>query len=224
MLAFAFGPFQLDTTAYRLTRDGVVVDASPRQLDLLAYFASRPAQLVTWSRATSSSRPSGPTSRSQTTLSPNWSQSFDARWAIRRYPLGMYRRLRDEGIASSHRLFGTRLGTRALRRARLPPSGVTKPLTSTHCARPVKDGSSSKHSTPPRSRRRSRALTMRSRSTQPSLPPTSGERTPDSGNTNRRSMATDRTQHCSRPASMTRDTGSCSHPTTRKPTRRWRTC
>lgn len=47
MLAFAFGLFQLDTTAYRLTRDGVMVDASPRQLDLLAYFASRPAQLVT---------------------------------------------------------------------------------------------------------------------------------------------------------------------------------
>ena len=47
MPAFAFGPFHLDTTAYRLTRDGTVVDASPRQLDLLAYFASRPAQLVT---------------------------------------------------------------------------------------------------------------------------------------------------------------------------------
>jgi hypothetical protein len=47
MLAFAFWPFQLDTIAYRLTRDGVVVDASPRQLDLLAYFASRPDQLVT---------------------------------------------------------------------------------------------------------------------------------------------------------------------------------
>ena len=47
MPAFAFGPFRLDTTAYRLTRNGAVVDASPRQLDLLAYFASRPAQLVT---------------------------------------------------------------------------------------------------------------------------------------------------------------------------------
>ena len=47
MSAFAFGPFCLDTTAYRLTRDGAVVDASPRQLDLLAYFASRPSQLVT---------------------------------------------------------------------------------------------------------------------------------------------------------------------------------
>ena len=47
MPAFVFGPFHLDTAAYRLTRDGKVVDASPRQLDLLAYFAARPSQLVT---------------------------------------------------------------------------------------------------------------------------------------------------------------------------------
>lgn len=47
MPAFTFGPFRLDTTAYRLTRDGEVVDTSPRQLDLLAYFTSHPTQLVT---------------------------------------------------------------------------------------------------------------------------------------------------------------------------------
>ena len=47
MPAYEFGPFRLDTAAYRLTRDGEPVEASPRQLDLLAYFAARPTQLVT---------------------------------------------------------------------------------------------------------------------------------------------------------------------------------
>ena len=47
MPAYEFGPFRLDTVAYRLTRDGELVEASPRQLDLLAYFAARPSQLVT---------------------------------------------------------------------------------------------------------------------------------------------------------------------------------
>ena len=47
MPAYEFGPFRLDTASYRLTRDGEPVEASPRQLDLLAYFATRPTQLVT---------------------------------------------------------------------------------------------------------------------------------------------------------------------------------
>ena len=47
MPAYKFGPFRLDTDAYRLTQGGEPVDASPRQLDLLAYFAARPTQLIT---------------------------------------------------------------------------------------------------------------------------------------------------------------------------------
>ena len=47
MPAYRFGVFCLDTDAYRLTRDGDPAVASPRQLDLLAYLAARPFQLVT---------------------------------------------------------------------------------------------------------------------------------------------------------------------------------
>ena len=47
MPAYRFGIFCLDTEAYCLTRDGEPAVASPRQLDLLAYLAARPSQLVT---------------------------------------------------------------------------------------------------------------------------------------------------------------------------------
>ena len=47
MPAYTFGAFCLDTDAYRLTRDGDPTVASPKQLDLLAYFAAHPSQLVT---------------------------------------------------------------------------------------------------------------------------------------------------------------------------------
>ena len=47
MLAYRFGPFCLETSECRLTRDGARLEASPRQLDLLAYLVGHPAQLVT---------------------------------------------------------------------------------------------------------------------------------------------------------------------------------
>ena len=47
MLAYRFGPFCLDTDAYRLTRDGAPTPTSPRQLDLLAHLVARPSRLVT---------------------------------------------------------------------------------------------------------------------------------------------------------------------------------
>jgi len=47
MPVYRFGVFCLDTDAYRLTRAGDPAAASPRQLDLLAYLAARPSQLVT---------------------------------------------------------------------------------------------------------------------------------------------------------------------------------
>lgn len=42
-----FGPFVLDTSAFRLTRDGVDVSLSPRHIELLGVLASHPAALVT---------------------------------------------------------------------------------------------------------------------------------------------------------------------------------
>jgi DNA-binding winged helix-turn-helix (wHTH) protein len=44
---WAFGPFVLDPTAYRLTRDDREVPVSPRGIDLLAVLVRRPAALVT---------------------------------------------------------------------------------------------------------------------------------------------------------------------------------
>ena len=42
-----FGPFVLDTDAYRLTCEDQVLVVAPRQLDLLAYLVERPSRLVT---------------------------------------------------------------------------------------------------------------------------------------------------------------------------------
>lgn len=47
MPVFRFGPFRLDTEAYRLSRETAVVAASPKLLDLLGHLASRPSKLVT---------------------------------------------------------------------------------------------------------------------------------------------------------------------------------
>lgn len=44
---YRFGPFRLDTEAYRLSRETAVVAASPKLLDLLGYLAARPSKLVT---------------------------------------------------------------------------------------------------------------------------------------------------------------------------------
>ncbi len=46
-MSFRFGPFVADTAAYRLLRDGNPIDLSPKALDLLFLFVSRPGQLVT---------------------------------------------------------------------------------------------------------------------------------------------------------------------------------
>ena len=45
--SFRFGPFTLDTGAYRLLRDGDPVALSPKIIDLLRYLVSRPSALVT---------------------------------------------------------------------------------------------------------------------------------------------------------------------------------
>lgn len=44
---FRFGPFAVDAAAYRLLKDGTPLDLSPKALDLLQLFASRPGTLVT---------------------------------------------------------------------------------------------------------------------------------------------------------------------------------
>jgi DNA-binding winged helix-turn-helix (wHTH) protein/tetratricopeptide (TPR) repeat protein len=46
-IAYQFGPFALDAAAFRLTKDGQPVSASPKVLDLLRYLLDRPAALVT---------------------------------------------------------------------------------------------------------------------------------------------------------------------------------
>lgn len=43
---FRFGPFVLDRAAYRLSREGHPVTLSPKLVDLLLYFVTRPAMLV----------------------------------------------------------------------------------------------------------------------------------------------------------------------------------
>jgi DNA-binding winged helix-turn-helix (wHTH) protein len=47
MPVYRFGAFRLDTDGYRLTREESVVQASARQLDLLAYLAAEPSRLIT---------------------------------------------------------------------------------------------------------------------------------------------------------------------------------
>jgi DNA-binding winged helix-turn-helix (wHTH) protein len=47
MPVYRFGSFRLDTDGYRLTREESVVQASARQLDLLAYLAAEPSRLIT---------------------------------------------------------------------------------------------------------------------------------------------------------------------------------
>ncbi len=47
MPVYQLGEFRLDTAAYRLTKNAAVLTATPRQLDLLSYLATRPGQLVT---------------------------------------------------------------------------------------------------------------------------------------------------------------------------------
>ena len=44
---YHFGPFALDAAAFRLTKDGQPVAASPKVLDLLRYLLDRPSALVT---------------------------------------------------------------------------------------------------------------------------------------------------------------------------------
>src|SRR5689334_7522010 len=44
---YTFGPFVLDAAAFRLSRDGTPVTASPKVLDLLRYMLDRPSTLVT---------------------------------------------------------------------------------------------------------------------------------------------------------------------------------
>lgn len=45
--AYSFGPFTLDTGAYRLLRGDTVVQVSPKIIDLLLYLVARPSILVT---------------------------------------------------------------------------------------------------------------------------------------------------------------------------------
>ena len=47
MPVYRFGAFRLDTEGYRLTREESVVQASARQLDLLACLAAEPSRLIT---------------------------------------------------------------------------------------------------------------------------------------------------------------------------------
>lgn len=44
---YRFGPFTVESKAYRLLRSGVVVQASPKVIDLLLYLVARPSALVT---------------------------------------------------------------------------------------------------------------------------------------------------------------------------------
>jgi len=46
-VVYHFGPFALDATAFRLTKDGEPLAASPKVLDLLRYLLDRPSALVT---------------------------------------------------------------------------------------------------------------------------------------------------------------------------------
>jgi DNA-binding winged helix-turn-helix (wHTH) protein/tetratricopeptide (TPR) repeat protein len=45
-VTYKFGPFALDPAAYRLVRDGDVVQLSPKIIDLLLYLVARPSALV----------------------------------------------------------------------------------------------------------------------------------------------------------------------------------
>ena len=42
-----FGPFQIDPRTWTLAREGQVVDLSPRLVEILAFFASRPGDIIT---------------------------------------------------------------------------------------------------------------------------------------------------------------------------------
>ena len=46
-MTYAFGPFQADRSAYRVTRGRDALDLTPKLLDLLFYFLDHPARLVT---------------------------------------------------------------------------------------------------------------------------------------------------------------------------------
>ncbi|HEY2942273.1 MAG TPA: winged helix-turn-helix domain-containing protein [Vicinamibacteria bacterium] len=45
--SYRFGPFTVDASSYRLTREGAVLLLSPKLIDLLLYLAARPSALVT---------------------------------------------------------------------------------------------------------------------------------------------------------------------------------
>ena len=45
--SYRFGPFSLDTSSYRLLRDGLEVSLSPKHIEALLYPVARPAALVT---------------------------------------------------------------------------------------------------------------------------------------------------------------------------------
>src|SRR5918997_1413141 len=44
---YRFGPFTVESTAYRLLKQGAVVQVSPKIIDLLLYLVARPSVLVT---------------------------------------------------------------------------------------------------------------------------------------------------------------------------------
>lgn len=44
---YRFGPFSLDTSSYRLLRDGLKVSLSPKHIEALLHLVARPAALVT---------------------------------------------------------------------------------------------------------------------------------------------------------------------------------
>ena len=44
---FRFGPFVVERAAYRLLRDGQAITLTPKLVDLLLYFVSRPSVLIT---------------------------------------------------------------------------------------------------------------------------------------------------------------------------------
>src|SRR5262245_18169575 len=44
--SYRFGPYSVDASAYRLTRDGAVLPLSPKLIDLLLYLVARPSALV----------------------------------------------------------------------------------------------------------------------------------------------------------------------------------
>jgi len=43
---FRFGPFVVERAAYRVLKDGVPVTATPKLVDVLLHFVSRPSLLV----------------------------------------------------------------------------------------------------------------------------------------------------------------------------------